>query len=132
MSGWGVVPTIRVPDMGRALDFYSQSLGFTVARGGPTDPNCVVTRGDARLMLEVAGGLFSAGYNEAIRNRLGSPSATALYMEAEDLDSLYAQVQEAGVEIVDPLADRPWGQAEFTVADPHGQWLTFWRASHDE
>ena len=29
--------------------------------------------------------------------------------------------------IVDPLADRPWGQAEFTVEDPTGNWLTFWK-----
>ena len=33
------------------------------------------------------------------------------------------------MEVVDPLADRPWGQAEFTVADPDGHWLTFWRTS---
>jgi uncharacterized glyoxalase superfamily protein PhnB len=129
MSGWGVVPTIRVTDMAAALDFYTERLGFTVSRGGPTDPNCVVTRGDARLMLEVAGDLFSPGYNAAIRDRLGSASATTLYMEAEDLDALYADAREGGVEVVDPLADRPWGQSEFTVADPHGQWLTFWRAT---
>jgi uncharacterized glyoxalase superfamily protein PhnB len=129
MSGWGVVPTIRVTDMAGALDFYTGRLGFTVARGGPTDPNCVVTRGDARLMLEVAADLFSPGYNAAIRDRLGSASATTLYLEAEDLDSLYARVRKGGVEVVDPLADRPWGQAEFTVSDPHGQWLTFWRAT---
>jgi uncharacterized glyoxalase superfamily protein PhnB len=129
MSGWGVVPTIRVTNMAAALDFYTERLGFTVSRGGPTDPNCVVTRGDARLMLEVAGDLFSPGYNAAIRDRLGSASATTLYMEAEDLDALYADAREGGVEVVDPLGDRPWGQAEFTVADPHGQWLTFWRAT---
>lgn len=129
MSGWGVVPTIRVTDMAAALDFYTGRLGFTVARGGPTDPNCVVTRGDARVMLETVSDLFGDRYNEAIRSRLGSASATALYLEAEDLASLYASVQEAGVEVVDPLADRPWGQAEFTVADPSGQWLTFWRAT---
>ena len=129
MPDWGVTPAIRVRDMAAALAFYVDRLGFTLDRGGPTDDNCAIERGDARLMLEVAGDLYSEGYNEAIRQRLGTPSAIALYMEAPDLEDLYARVAASGVEIVDPLADRPWGQSEFTVADLDGTWLTFWRAS---
>ena len=115
--------------MAAGLAFYVDRLGFTLERGGPTDDNSAIARDDARLMLEVAGDLYSPGYNEAIRRRLGTPSAMALYMEAPDLDELYARLEASGVEIVDPLADRPWGQHEFTVADPDGNWLTFWRAS---
>ena len=129
MGSWGVTPAIRVRDMAVALAFYTERLGFVVERGGPADSNCSLARGDARLMLETAGDLYSVPYNEAIRGRLGSLSPIALYVEAEDLDALYARLAEAGVEVVDPLADRPWGQAEFTVADPDGQWLTFWRAT---
>jgi catechol 2,3-dioxygenase-like lactoylglutathione lyase family enzyme len=129
MAGHGVIPTIRVGDMSAGLAFYVGQLGFTLERGGPADDNSAVARGDARLMLEVAGDLYSRGYNDAIRRRLGTPSAMALYMEAPDLDALYARLEALGVEIVDPLADRPWGQSEFTVADPDGNWLTFWRAS---
>ena len=128
MSG-GVIPTIRVRDMAGALAFYTERLGFAVERGGSADSNCAISRGDARLMLEVAGDLYGERYNQAIRDRLGSVSAAALYIEAPDLDALYARVMETGVDVVDPLAERPWGQAEFTVADPEGQWLTFWRAT---
>ena len=129
MSGQGVIPTIRVGDMPAGLSFYVDQLGFTLERGGPADDNSAIARGDARLMLEAAGDLYSPGYNEAIRHRLGTPSAMALYMEASDLDALYARLEASGVEIVDPLADRAWGQHEFTVADPDGNWLTFWRVS---
>ncbi len=129
MPGWGVTPTIRVGEIAAALAFYVGRLGFTLERVGPTDDNSAIARGDARLMLEVAGDLYSPGYNEAIRRRLGTPSAMALYMEALDLDELYARMEASGVEIVDPLAGRPWGQHEFTVANPDGNWLTFWRAS---
>ena len=66
------------------------------------------------------------GLPGAFRERLGSVSPNALYLETEDLDELYAALQDGGVTIVDPLADRPWGQAEFTVEDPAGNWLTFW------
>ena len=131
--GSGVIPSIRVRDMAGALEFYTERLGFAIKRGGAADPNCAISRGDARVMLEVARDLYGDAYNAAIRDRLGagSASATALYIEASDIEVLYAQVTAAGVEIVDPLGDRPWGQSEFTVADPEGQWLSFWRSSGD-
>lgn len=80
-------------------------------------------------MIEAAGTFYSDAYNAAIRERLGTPSASALYIEAPDLDALYARVQAAGVKVVDPVAARDWGQREFTIEDPEGTWLTFWQAS---
>ncbi len=128
MPNWGVLPSIRVRDMGAALECYQHAFGFTVIRGDAEEVNCSLSRGDARVMLEVPTTFYSAGYNEAIRRRLGAPSATALYIEAADLDALYAQVQASGLTVVDPIADRPWGQAEFTVEDLEGNWLTFWKS----
>jgi uncharacterized glyoxalase superfamily protein PhnB len=131
MAGQGVVPALRVREMRPSLEFYLDKLGFTVERGGPGDDNTAIARGDARLMLETVEDMYSDGYNEAIRGRLGSVSAIALYMEAPDLDALYENVRAAGVRVVDPLADRSWGQAEFTIEDPDGTWLTFWRSTAD-
>ena len=128
MLNWGVIPSIRVRDMGAALECYQGTLGFTVTRGDPDQENCSLVRCDAHLMLERPTDFYSAGYNEAIRQGLGAPSATALYIEAADLDALYAQVRGAGLTVIDPLADRPWGQAEFTVEDAEGNWLTFWKS----
>jgi uncharacterized glyoxalase superfamily protein PhnB len=125
----GVIPAIRVKDIGQSLTFYVDQLGFTLERGGASDINCAISRGDARLMLERVADLYSDSYNEAIQNRQSSNSAIALYIEASDLESLYDGIQAVGVPIRDPLADRPWGQSEFTVEDPDGTWLTFWRAS---
>ena len=129
MPGWGVIPTIRIPDMRSALAYYRDTLGFAVERGGETDSNVALVRGDARLMLETAADHYSDAYNAAIRERLGVRSPNALYLEAEDLDELHDRLQAAGAAIVDPLAERPWGQSEFTVEDPAGNWLTFWRAT---
>ena len=33
MPGWGVIPTIRIPDMRSALAYYRDTLGFAVERG---------------------------------------------------------------------------------------------------
>jgi len=124
----GVIPTIRVMDMAASLPLYVDQLGFSLERGGPTSDNSALQRGDAQVMVEVAGHLYSPAYNDAIRKRIGTASAVALYIEAPDVDALYDRLTASGANIVDPLADRPWGQREFTVADPDGNWFTFWRA----
>jgi uncharacterized glyoxalase superfamily protein PhnB len=126
MSGWSVIPSIRVADLDAALAFYVERLGFS-AEGDATHGNVSLVRGDARVMLEATADFYSEGYNAAIRERLGSASPNALYMEANNLDELYRSLEEGGATIVDPLADRPWGQAEFTVEDIAGNWLTFWK-----
>ncbi len=55
----------------------------------------------------------------------------ALYIHAPDLKQLHERLsQDKGVKIVDPLANRPWGQAEFTIEDPEGTFLTFFEALH--
>jgi uncharacterized glyoxalase superfamily protein PhnB len=128
MSGWAVIPSIRVKDMEAALSFYRDLLGFEVERNGSEVGNAALVRGDARIMLETSAGFYSASYNAAIEERLGARSSIALYMEAMDLDDLYRRIVDAGVPIEDPLAEREWGQREFTVADPDGLWLTFWQA----
>jgi uncharacterized glyoxalase superfamily protein PhnB len=129
MGEWGVIPTIRVRNMADALAFYLGPLEFGLERGGADESNSAVSRGDARLMLETAVDHYGDEYNAAIRQRLGSASAGSLYIEAADLAGFHSRLQAAGVRIVDPLADRPWGQAEFTVEDPEGNWLSFWEAT---
>ncbi len=129
VAGWGVIPSIRVRDMAEALAFYRGPLEFTLAGGGDDATNSSLTRGDARVMIETAADHFGDEYNAAIKERLGTPSGTALYIEAADLAAFHSRLQAAGARIVDPLAERPWGQEEFTVEDHEGNWLTFWKAT---
>ncbi|MEJ5221983.1 MAG: VOC family protein [Tepidiforma sp.] len=128
MPGWGVIPSLRFADLEGAVRFYVDALGFAVRRGEPAEGNVSVTFGDANLMLESAAEFYSDGYNRAIRERLGTAGPAAYYIEAENLAALWQRVQAAGVKVVDPVAPRPWGQAEFTVEDPAGNWLTFWQS----
>lgn len=128
MPGYNVIPSIRVADVAKSLDFYLGPLGFELVRGGPTEDNTSIRRGDASLMIESVAAFYSPQYNEAIRSRLGSKSPNSLYIEAEDLEDLHARLIAASAPILDPLAPRDWGQSEFTVEDPDGNWLTFWKA----
>ncbi len=119
MSSWGVIPAIRVRSMAEALAFYLGPLEFTLERGGEGEDNSAIKRGDARLMLETAADHYGDEYNAAIRERLGSASAASLYIEASDLAEFQSRLEAAGARILDPLADRPWGQEELTV-EHHG------------
>lgn len=119
-----MIPSIRTPDVAAAVAFYTDKLGFEVARSD--EGNVALELGSDRVMLEAATDFYSREYNEAIRTRLGSASPHSLYLEVPDVASYYERLQAAGVQVVDPLAERPWGQAEFTVADGDGNWLTFW------
>jgi uncharacterized glyoxalase superfamily protein PhnB len=113
--------------MAEALAFYRGTLEFALDSGGDDASNSSLTRGDAHVMIETAADHYGDTYNAAIRERLGTPSCIALYMEASDLAAFHSRLVAAGARIVDPLAERPWGQDEFTVEDHEGNWLTFWK-----
>jgi uncharacterized glyoxalase superfamily protein PhnB len=127
VTEWGVIPSIRVRDMAEALAFYRGTLEFALDSGGDDASNSSLTRGDAHIMIETAADHYGDEYNAAIRKRLGTPSCIALYMEASDLAAFHSRLVTAGARVVDPLAERPWGQEEFTVEDHEGNWLTFWK-----
>ena len=127
MTEWGVIPSIRVRDMAESLAFYCGPLGFTLDSGGDGASNSSLTRGDAHVMIETAADHYGDEYNAAIRERLGTTSSMALYIEASDLAAFYSRLEATGARIVDPLAERPWGQEEFTIEDHEGNWLTFWK-----
>ena len=128
MPGWGVIPSIRVRDVAKALAFYTGLLEFTLDSGGEAAANSSLTRGDGHVIIETAADFYGDEYNEAIRERLGTRSSIALYIEADDLAAFHSRLKASGaVRIIDPLAARPWGQEEFTVEDSEGNWLTFWR-----
>ncbi len=125
---YGVIPSLRVADLEAAVEFYVDALGFEVVRGTPAEGNVAVSLGDARIMLETVADFYDPAYNDEIRARLGGAAPHSLYVEAPDLAAYYDRLRDRGVKVVDPLADRPWGQAEFTVEDHAGNWLSFYAA----
>lgn len=62
-------------------------------------------------------------------------SGVFLSIEVDDVDALHERLVAAGVRVVEPLADQPWGHRNLAVLDPSGLKLVFfhWRpgARHD-
>ena len=52
---FAVIPSIRVADVPNALRFYTETLGFELLRGGPTETNSSLRLGEAHIMIESAG-----------------------------------------------------------------------------
>jgi uncharacterized glyoxalase superfamily protein PhnB len=47
------------------------------------------------------------------------------YVNCEGIDELYETYQGRGVEFVQTIADKPWGQREFGVVTPEGHRIMF-------
>ena len=115
-----VVAHVFVGDMSRAVAFYTEQLGFTVA----------FLYGDPPYY----GQIVRDGVGLAIRHVDAPPMDPALvrreellsgYFEVEDIDALNAEFLARNVPFEQQLALQPWGQRRFIVRDPDGNLVMF-------
>lgn len=125
-SAWKVIPVFESHSIAETLKFYVDILGFTLASVKPedsTDPNeytfCSIYAGD------------KAAANFYIFKSTGDgPISGAAYIAlgTTQLDEMYEKLKERGdVEFLDDIQDQPWGYRQFTIKDPHGNKLTFFK-----
>jgi predicted enzyme related to lactoylglutathione lyase len=107
---------IYVTNQQRALDFYTQKLGFQLLQDQPMGPEM----GDARWILVAPPGaetpfvLFTPPGNES---RIGGFSNVVF--DTEDIHTTYAELSQKGVDFSEAPAQMPWGWwAQFK--DPDG------------
>ena len=119
-----LVPSLMVPHVGHALDFYHRALGFEVAvliPQGPPYEVALLSWGEVRLMLQ-SKAAFSLG---ADGPSLREPGGTfALNFQVRGLAELRGRVARH-VQTIEPLHQTSYGTLEWTILDPHGYVLTF-------
>ena len=105
--------SVPVTDQDRALQFYTEKLGFTIRTDQPFD-------GKQRwIELGIPGAdtglvLFTPQGHE---NRIGSFVNTSLW--TDDIEATYEELKAKGVEFTAPPKKEPWGT--FTIfKDPDG------------
>jgi lactoylglutathione lyase len=106
----GPFPILQVADVGRALAFYRDLLGFTVTYAFPAEDAPVFAS------LDLEGGSLGLG---AADGPVASGS-TAIWVYADDVDAAVAMLRDAGVPVVAEPADQPWGERVASVRDPDG------------
>lgn len=107
-----VSPILSVNDLAGALDFYCHALGFDLAWSWGEPPEiAAVCRDNAEITLSQRAGAKPAG-------------ASHVYLGISGIDDYHAALVDAGVTIVVPIADRPYGMRDFRIADPSGNELS--------
>jgi catechol 2,3-dioxygenase-like lactoylglutathione lyase family enzyme len=107
---------IAVPDLKKSSAFYRDVLGFSIH--AVADPGWLFyTSGACTIMAGECPDATPPG-------ALGDHSYFA-YLEINDIDGLYASLQAAGVKIVKPIRDEPWGMREFGLRTVDGHRIMF-------
>jgi predicted enzyme related to lactoylglutathione lyase len=105
---------LQVSDMERSKDFYTRILGLKVAPQAPPHATVFATEPIPFAIREPNVDLSAA-------NKLGW--GVAPWFACDDIGALHARVVDAGVTVLAPPAEGPFGRF-FIIADPDGYTLT--------
>jgi DNA-binding transcriptional MerR regulator/catechol 2,3-dioxygenase-like lactoylglutathione lyase family enzyme len=110
-----LMPRLPVTDIDRSVAYYQEALGFRLAWRTADGSQAALGSGEIEMLLLVPWTGDSP------------PPAQAAYVYVEDPDALCAEYQQAGADVVDPVASRPYGMRDFVVRDPDGHRFTLGR-----
>src|SRR5688572_20042750 len=100
-----------VSDVRKAVEFYTTRLGFSLAFMEEDSPVFAgVNLGHVQIFLQQG---------------TPNPQGCSVYFVVADADALHDYHKSNGVEIVEPLADRPYELRDYAASDLHGYRLSF-------
>lgn len=107
-------PIFATVDVVQTLEYYKEVLGF----------DSTWTWGEPPTFGGASCGGTSIMFNfqpELAANVSGHQH----WINVEDADASFSNHVARGAEVVEPIADRPWGFREYVLADPNGYHLRF-------
>lgn len=118
----GIAPQFVVPDVVRTAEFYRDKLGFELL-GYFLDPPvyAMVRRDSAEIHFGKIDASREMQFNESVRKGLGSD----VYIFVSDVNALYQEFVERGVEVIEGPVKRIYDCTEITVKDCNGFQLVF-------
>ena len=114
-----------VADVEETVRFYTQKLGFELLR-----LERGIMEGRERATFAVVG-LERAAFliaDKSLEGTLTMPpggGAIDIRIVVEKVDAIYRRARKSGVEIVNPIGNRPYGLRDFIIRDPNGFRLRF-------
>jgi uncharacterized glyoxalase superfamily protein PhnB len=114
-------PTFAVADVGEAIRWYQEQLGFTTYPFPETPPYvfAIVSRDTVEIMFQ-----HVPDYEKPNLYGRRPGGVWDAYIRMEGLKEFYQSIKDR-VEIVLPLRKQPYGDWEFEVKDPNGYVLVF-------
>lgn len=113
-----VIPVLGYPDVGRAIDWLRDTFGFTLRWRA----------GNHRAQLNVGDGAVAVTEQrlEGIHRVSGQGyHSHSVMVRVEDVDTHYERSRGHGARIIQPPADYPYGERQYTVEDLAGHVWTF-------
>ena len=108
-----VIPELAYPDVGKAIDWLCEAFGFTV-RLRIANHRAQLNVGDGAVVLTTM----------AVSEQ-PADLAHAVMIRVDDVDRHHQQAKLHGARILRPPADYPYGERQYSVADPGGHCWTF-------
>jgi predicted enzyme related to lactoylglutathione lyase len=98
---------LRPIDFGRSFRFYAETLGLHIYREWRSGS----TRG---VVFFLGGGFLELSGASHVK----SSENISLWLQVRDVDAVGRELEDAGVEVIEPPTDKPWGLREMWVKDP--------------
>ena len=116
----GVSPVLLVSDVDRAVAYWRDRLGFECETYGEPPDFVVARRDGATILMALCDDPAKIVPNWRIVDKVWN-----VYIRVDDVERIYAEVQERGAGIDYTLYDAPSGFREFGVQDPDGHDIAF-------
>ena len=100
---------VHPTDFERSFRFYAESLALHVYRQWSSGS----TRG---VVFFLGGGFLELSGSW----RTGASESMGLWLQVRDVDAIRHVLEEAGVDIIEPPTEKPWGLREMQIRDPDG------------
>lgn len=108
-----VSPILPADDLAASIDFYRRRLDFDLAWSWGSPPEIASVCRD--------------GIEITLRQRPDAVSMAdaQVYLGVSGVDAWHDAIAAAGVHILVPIGDRPYGMRDFRISDPSGNGLSF-------
>jgi catechol 2,3-dioxygenase-like lactoylglutathione lyase family enzyme len=116
----GISPVLLVADLERSVAYYRDRLGFECHVYGDPPNFATADRDAATILLALANDRERLVPHWRIVDMMWNA-----YIRVDDVDAIYAEVQERGAGIDYTIYNAPHGFREFGVQDPDGHDIAF-------
>jgi uncharacterized glyoxalase superfamily protein PhnB len=115
MPAGTIIPELAYPDVHEAAEWLCRTFGF-VER---------LRIGSHRIQLSFGSGSVVVTHQAAAPETTGSRRDHSIMVRVADVDGHYERTQRARAQIVNPPADYPFGERQYTAEDFSGRRWTF-------
>lgn len=106
---------VFVSDVEKAKKWYSETLGMQLVKEFP-DFKCVLMRlGDTEFDIGVPCPEWGEGWDKV---KIGG--RTNIFFETHNIKETVDELKQRGVQFVEEVSRRPWGEYKAVFADPDG------------